>query len=111
MALLESIGHPQDLSRLTDEQMVQLAAEIREFLVQEIAKTGGHLGPNLGVVETTIAIHRVFDSPKDAGARVGVLKRGVFDDTDASVRIGHGVAPEDVHAALAALLAAEADKP
>jgi len=51
-----------------------------------------------------------FDSPKDAGARVGVLKRGAFDEADADVMIGDGVTPEDVHAALAALLAAEAAK-
>ncbi len=66
MTLLESITGPRDLDALSKEQLLQLSAEIREFLVQEIAKTGGHLGPNLGVVETTIAIHRVFDSPKDA---------------------------------------------
>src|SRR6476659_5820327 len=46
--------------------MPQLAAEIRDFLVTEVSKTGGHLGPNLGVVELTIALHRVFDSPRDA---------------------------------------------
>jgi tryptophanyl-tRNA synthetase len=51
-----------------------------------------------------------FDSPKEAGARVGVLKRGAFDEADADVRIGDGVAPDDVHAALAALQAAEAAK-
>ncbi|WP_026554268.1 1-deoxy-D-xylulose-5-phosphate synthase [Arthrobacter sp. 35W] len=66
MGLLETIGHPQDLSRLTDEQMVQLAAEIREFLVANVSQTGGHLGPNLGVVEMTLAIHRIFDSPRDS---------------------------------------------
>jgi len=66
MTLLESITGPRDLDALSKEQLLQLSAEIRQFLVQEIAKTGGHLGPNLGVVETTIAIHRVFDSPKDA---------------------------------------------
>jgi 1-deoxy-D-xylulose-5-phosphate synthase len=66
MTLLESITGPRDLDALSKEQLIQLSAEIRDFLVQEIAKTGGHLGPNLGVVETTIAIHRVFDSPKDA---------------------------------------------
>ncbi|MFT2816146.1 1-deoxy-D-xylulose-5-phosphate synthase [Leifsonia sp. A12D58] len=66
MTLLESIKGPRDLDALSKDQLLQLSAEIRDFLVQEIAKTGGHLGPNLGVVETTIAIHRVFDSPKDA---------------------------------------------
>lgn len=66
MGLLESISGPRDLDRLTDTQFEELAAEIRTFLVREVSKTGGHLGPNLGVVELTIAIHRVFDSPKDA---------------------------------------------
>jgi len=66
MTLLEAISGPRDLDALSKDQLVQLAAEIRSFLVSEIAKTGGHLGPNLGVVEATIAIHRVFDSPRDA---------------------------------------------
>ncbi|WAB83321.1 1-deoxy-D-xylulose-5-phosphate synthase [Microcella daejeonensis] len=66
MALLDSIDGPRDLDRLSDEEMTELAAEIRRFLVTEVSKTGGHLGPNLGVVETTLAIHRVFDSPRDA---------------------------------------------
>lgn len=65
MTLLDSIRSPQDLKRLSHAQTVQLAAEIRRFLVAEVAKTGGHLGPNLGVVELTLAMHRVFDSPKD----------------------------------------------
>ena len=66
MTLLETISGPRDLDALSPEQLEQLAAEIREFLVGEVSKTGGHLGPNLGVVELTIAIHRVFDSPRDA---------------------------------------------
>jgi 1-deoxy-D-xylulose-5-phosphate synthase len=66
MTLLETIHGPRDLDGLSLEQLVQLAAEIREFLVTQVSKTGGHLGPNLGVVEMTIAIHRVFDSPRDA---------------------------------------------
>lgn len=66
MSLLQSIHGPRDLDRLSKEQLVLLAAEIREFLVREVSKTGGHLGPNLGVVELTIAVHRVFDSPYDA---------------------------------------------
>ncbi|PPF64486.1 1-deoxy-D-xylulose-5-phosphate synthase [Clavibacter michiganensis] len=66
MSLLENISGPRDLDALSQEQLVQLAAEIRQFLVAEVSKTGGHLGPNLGVVETTLAIHRVFDSPRDA---------------------------------------------
>ncbi|WP_022885186.1 1-deoxy-D-xylulose-5-phosphate synthase [Glaciibacter superstes] len=66
MTLLESINGPRDLDSLSKEQLIQLAGEIRQFLVAEVAKTGGHLGPNLGVVEMTIAIHRIFDSPTDA---------------------------------------------
>ncbi|GAA1951312.1 1-deoxy-D-xylulose-5-phosphate synthase [Agromyces allii] len=66
MSLLESIGGPRDLDALSKDQLEQLAAEIREYLVRNVAKTGGHLGPNLGVVELTIAMHRVFDSPRDA---------------------------------------------
>ncbi|MDR6613557.1 1-deoxy-D-xylulose-5-phosphate synthase [Leifsonia sp. 1010] len=66
MGILETIHGPRDLDRLTERELVQLAAEVRAFLVANVAKTGGHLGPNLGVVETTIAIHRVFDSPRDA---------------------------------------------
>lgn len=66
MAILETVYGPRDLDRLSQEELVQLSAEIREFLVREVARSGGHLGPNLGVVELTIAIHRVFDSPKDS---------------------------------------------
>ena len=66
MGLLENIGDPRDLDALSTEQLVELAGEIRRFLVAEVSKTGGHLGPNLGVVELTIAMHRVFDSPRDA---------------------------------------------
>jgi 1-deoxy-D-xylulose-5-phosphate synthase len=63
--LLESIGGPADLKRLPSEDLPALAAEIREFLIPAVCRTGGHLGPNLGVVELTIALHRVFDSPRD----------------------------------------------
>ena len=66
MSLLQSIHGPRDLDRLSQKQLVALAAEIRKFLIGEVSKTGGHLGPNLGVVELTMAIHRVFDSPHDA---------------------------------------------
>ncbi|MGF0169548.1 1-deoxy-D-xylulose-5-phosphate synthase [Streptomyces sp. NPDC002285] len=65
MPLLTRITGPRDLDRLSPEQLDQLAEEIRTFLVEAVSKTGGHLGPNLGVVELTIALHRVFDSPKD----------------------------------------------
>lgn len=63
--MLERIEGPRDLDALTDDELQVLAAEIREFLISEVAKTGGHLGPNLGVVELTIALHRVFNSPHD----------------------------------------------
>lgn len=66
MGLLETIGHPADLARLSGEQLQQLSAEIRQFLISNVSQTGGHLGPNLGVVELTLAIHRVFDSPRDS---------------------------------------------
>ncbi|MFM9130164.1 MAG: 1-deoxy-D-xylulose-5-phosphate synthase [Actinomycetes bacterium] len=66
MGLLNSINSPQDLKKLSSSQLPILAREIREFLISKVSKTGGHLGPNLGVVELTIALHRVFDSPQDA---------------------------------------------
>ncbi|SDU81253.1 1-deoxy-D-xylulose-5-phosphate synthase [Arcanobacterium phocae] len=65
MGMLSSINGPQDVKALTPDQLPALAAEIRSFLVTNVARTGGHLGPNLGVVELTIALHRVFDSPND----------------------------------------------
>ncbi|GAA2728009.1 1-deoxy-D-xylulose-5-phosphate synthase [Actinocorallia aurantiaca] len=65
MSLLESIKGPDDLKRLDADSLPELHAEIREFLVEAVSKTGGHLGPNLGVVELTVALHRVFDSPRD----------------------------------------------
>ncbi len=66
MSVLEGVNKPADLRTLDEAQLGQLAAEIREFLVAKVARTGGHLGPNLGVVELTLALHRVFDSPQDA---------------------------------------------
>ncbi|PVE69714.1 1-deoxy-D-xylulose-5-phosphate synthase [Microbacterium testaceum] len=65
MALLPGIRGPRDLDALTPDELRQLATEVRSFLVENVARTGGHLGPNLGVVELTIALHRVFDSPAD----------------------------------------------
>ncbi|MGA8632888.1 MAG: 1-deoxy-D-xylulose-5-phosphate synthase [Terracidiphilus sp.] len=64
-SILQSIHSPADLKLLNDDQMARLAEEIREFLIQTLAKTGGHLGPNLGVVELTLALHAVFDTPQD----------------------------------------------
>ena len=65
MSLLEQVSGPGDLRDLTDAQLTALASEIRDELVRTCAPRGGHLGPNLGVVELTLAIHRVFDSPRD----------------------------------------------
>lgn len=65
MSILDRISSPRDLDALTLEECSQLASDVREFLIRNVAKTGGHLGPNLGVVELTIAIHRVFESPLD----------------------------------------------
>jgi 1-deoxy-D-xylulose-5-phosphate synthase len=65
MGRLESLRTPADLADLTYEQLDRLAAEIRTFLIEAVSKTGGHLGPNLGVVELSIAVHRTFASPKD----------------------------------------------
>ena len=63
--MIEQIKSPKDLAALSAADLIELAAEIRAFLIAKVTKTGGHLGPNLGVVELTIAIHRTFDSPKD----------------------------------------------
>jgi len=63
--LLESIQSPADVKRLSSGQMAELAEEIRAFLIQTLSKTGGHLGPNLGVVELTLALHAVFNTPED----------------------------------------------
>ncbi|MEV7885294.1 1-deoxy-D-xylulose-5-phosphate synthase [Streptomyces sp. NPDC002817] len=65
MGLLEKITCPQDVRRLEPSQLPGIAAEIRDFLVATVSRTGGHIGPNLGVVELTLALHRVFESPKD----------------------------------------------
>jgi len=63
--MLRNIKSPADLAGLSAEALIELSAEIRSFLIEKVSKTGGHLGPNLGVVELTIAIHRIFESPKD----------------------------------------------
>ncbi|WP_084126638.1 1-deoxy-D-xylulose-5-phosphate synthase [Demequina sp. NBRC 110054] len=66
MSVLERIESPQDLRGLTYEELGELAEEIRDTLVDSVSRTGGHLGPNLGVVELTLALHRVFESPRDS---------------------------------------------
>ncbi|MFE0729146.1 1-deoxy-D-xylulose-5-phosphate synthase [Streptomyces antibioticus] len=65
MTILENIRQPRDLKALSEPELGRLSEEIREFLVHAVARTGGHLGPNLGVVELTVALHRVFESPRD----------------------------------------------
>ena len=63
--MIESIKSPDDIKGLSQEELISLAQEIRTFLIEKVSKSGGHLGPNLGVVELTMAIHRIFDSPRD----------------------------------------------
>ena len=63
--MIESIKSPADIKGLSNEALIELAAQIRSFLIEKVSKSGGHLGPNLGVVELTMAIHRTFDSPRD----------------------------------------------
>lgn len=65
MGIIDRISNPGDVKALSDQDLVQLSQEIRDFLVEKVSATGGHLGPNLGVVELTLALHRVFDSPTD----------------------------------------------
>ncbi|CAL9653033.1 MULTISPECIES: 1-deoxy-D-xylulose-5-phosphate synthase [unclassified Streptomyces] len=65
MTILENIRGPRDLKALSEAELGELSDEIRDFLVHAVARTGGHLGPNLGVVELTVALHRVFESPDD----------------------------------------------
>jgi len=65
VTLLERINGPEDLKELSQDQLTRLAGEIRDILIETVTRTSGHLGPNLGVVELTLAVHRVFDSPRD----------------------------------------------
>ncbi|HEY3586782.1 MAG TPA: 1-deoxy-D-xylulose-5-phosphate synthase N-terminal domain-containing protein, partial [Myxococcaceae bacterium] len=66
MGILDTIHSPADLKALDQPRLTQLGDEVRAFLVEATSRTGGHLSPNLGVVELTFALHRVFDSPRDA---------------------------------------------
>lgn len=63
--LLDSVKSPEDIKKLNNQQLEELAEELREFLIEKVSKTGGHLASNLGVVELTLALHHVFDTPKD----------------------------------------------
>ena len=65
MKFLHASSRPPDLARFSGEELDELSQEIRTFLIDKVSKSGGHLGPNLGIVELTIAIHRVFESPHD----------------------------------------------
>ncbi len=65
MSLLNNINYPKDIKKLTTDELYQLADEIRNFLILSVSKTGGHLAPNLGVIELTIALHKVFNMPED----------------------------------------------
>jgi 1-deoxy-D-xylulose-5-phosphate synthase len=65
LSLLNQIKEPADLRGLDSAELTELAGEVRTFLVAAVARTGGHLGSNLGAVELTLALHRVFDSPQD----------------------------------------------
>ena len=62
---LTEITNPSFIKKLDKEQIEELAEEIRKFLIEKLSVTGGHIGPNLGVVELTIALHKIFDSPED----------------------------------------------
>jgi 1-deoxy-D-xylulose-5-phosphate synthase len=63
--ILKTIDNPSDVKKLSEEELVTLAGEMREALFNRLTKIGGHCGPNFGIVETTIALHYVFDSPRD----------------------------------------------
>ena len=63
--ILDKVSYPKDLKNLTIDELNQLASEIRTILITKLNKTGGHLAPNLGMVEATIAMHYIFDCPKD----------------------------------------------
>ena len=65
MSILNTISSPADLRELSPDQLAQLSEEIRAFIIEKVSANGGHLSPNLGVVELTLALHRVFDSPND----------------------------------------------
>jgi len=63
--LLSEVNFPSDLKKFTVKELEQLAEELREFIIKSVSETGGHLAPSLGVVELTLALHKVFNTPKD----------------------------------------------
>ena len=64
--ILDSVNYPDDIKRLPIEKLPELCDDVRNFLIESVSQTGGHFGSNLGVVELTVALHRVFNAPKDA---------------------------------------------
>jgi len=108
-ALREAVGL-RDLGSRVERTAAAKASPPPLAIFKQYREADGKFYFKLVEGERTLLQSVGFDSPKDAGARVGALKRGSFDAADASVRIGEGVAAEEVHAALAALLAAEAEK-
>ena len=74
--LLDGIRSPADIKALNEPDLPQLAQEVRDELIKVLSQTGGHLGPNLGVVELTIALHRVFETPTDEPRLAGFTKHG-----------------------------------
>ena len=108
MDLLPGVSSPSDLRRIPASRLPELAEEIRDFLITKVSRTGGHIGPNLGVVELTIALHRVFDSPReplvfDVGHQIYVHKiltgrQAGFDKLRARGGVsGYGNTTESVH--------------
>lgn len=63
--LLDQVNEPRDIKQMTCDELATLAEEIRQFLIEKLSVTGGHLAPNLGVVELTLALHYIYDSPRD----------------------------------------------
>ncbi|HKK18732.1 MAG TPA: 1-deoxy-D-xylulose-5-phosphate synthase, partial [Opitutales bacterium] len=98
MSLLENIKSPEDVKRLDGEQLTELAEEVRERIIATTSKNGGHIGPNLGVVELTIGLHRVFDTPKDKfvfdvshQGYIHKLLTGRNDDSFDKIRLNGGL--------------------
>ena len=65
MSILDKVDYPKDLKDLNREELRSLASELRQFIIESVSKTGGHLSSNLGVVELTLALHYIYDAPKD----------------------------------------------
>ena len=90
MCYLEQVNSPQDVKNLTQEQLKQLCDEIRSFLIEKVSVTGGHLSSNLGTVELTVALHRVFTTPQDVivfdvDVLGGINLKKIFGDDACSI--------------------------